>query len=125
MNGAMFYLREEVKLVKGHIIFMDSEWALTAISQVQFWPAGYLAGCGNGNVNGVLSVDISDWDTCGRCGKPAKACTEEEIRQEVRDQMVRHLPVGSLDHTNVELTFSSIPQSGSPIRTRPRTVSRC
>ena len=38
MNGAMFYLDRDVALEHGHAIFIDSEWALTAISQAQFWP---------------------------------------------------------------------------------------
>ena len=38
MNGAMFYLDRDVPLQHGHAIFIDSEWALTAISQAQFWP---------------------------------------------------------------------------------------
>ena len=33
----MFYLREDVPLVDGHAIYIDSEWALTSISQRQFW----------------------------------------------------------------------------------------
>ena len=38
MNGIMFYLREDLPLVHGHAIFLDSAWALTSISQRQFWP---------------------------------------------------------------------------------------
>ena len=37
MNGIMFYLAEDLPLVHGHAIFLDSEWALTSISQRQFW----------------------------------------------------------------------------------------
>ena len=37
MNGIMFYLREDLPLVHGHAIYLDSEWALTSISQRQFW----------------------------------------------------------------------------------------
>lgn len=37
MNGAMFYLDKDVALQRGHTVFIDSEWALTAISQAQFW----------------------------------------------------------------------------------------
>ena len=33
----MFYLREDLPLVHGHAIYLDSEWALTSISQRQFW----------------------------------------------------------------------------------------
>ena len=33
MTGVMFYLDTDVPLEHGHAIFIDSEWALTAISQ--------------------------------------------------------------------------------------------
>ena len=38
MNGIQFYLTEDVPLVHGHIIYLDSPWALTSVSQPQFWP---------------------------------------------------------------------------------------
>ena len=37
MNGVQFYLRRDVPMVHGHMIHLDTEWALTSISQVQFW----------------------------------------------------------------------------------------
>ena len=40
----MFYLREDVPLVNGHAIYIDSEWALTSISQRQFWRGVDFAG---------------------------------------------------------------------------------
>ena len=39
MNGILFYLDRDVPLVHGHAIYIDSEWALTSISQAQFWTA--------------------------------------------------------------------------------------
>jgi hypothetical protein len=66
MNGAMFYLDRDVPLQHGHAIFIDSEWALTAISQAQFWPSVDLRERGDGRVEGVLSVDVSEWDRPGR-----------------------------------------------------------
>jgi hypothetical protein len=35
----MFYLDRDVSLVNGHTLYIDSQWALTSISQAQFWPA--------------------------------------------------------------------------------------
>lgn len=29
MNGIQFYLNQEVEVTRGHIIFSDSEWAIT------------------------------------------------------------------------------------------------
>ena len=37
MNGVLFYLDTDVPVVHGHTIYIDSEWALTSISQAQFW----------------------------------------------------------------------------------------
>ena len=66
MNGVLFYLDRDVPLVHGHAIYIDSEWALTSISQAQFWKDVDLARYGDGRVKGILSVDVSDWDTPGR-----------------------------------------------------------
>jgi uncharacterized protein with NAD-binding domain and iron-sulfur cluster len=102
MNGVQFYLRQDVPLQKGHTIFIDSEWSLTAISQAQFWPDVDLRQRGDGNVAGVLSVDVSEWDRPGRrTGKPARECSKPEIREEVWGQMVDHLGADTLDANNV------------------------
>ena len=37
MNGIQIYLKEDVPLGHGHSIYVDSPWALTSISQAQFW----------------------------------------------------------------------------------------
>ncbi|MEO1148069.1 MAG: FAD-dependent oxidoreductase [Cyanobacteria bacterium J06638_22] len=66
MNGIQYYLTEDVKLNQGHILCSDTEWALTCISQVQFWKDYDITTKGNGNVKGVLSVDISDWFSPGK-----------------------------------------------------------
>lgn len=90
MNGIMFYLRQDVPLVHGHSIFIDSRWALTSISQRQFWPSVNLRSLGDGGVGGILSVDISDWDTPGAYtanGKAARNCTKEEVAAEVWAQL--------------------------------------
>ena len=36
MNGIMFYFDRPVPIVRGHTIYLDSEWSLTSISQQQF-----------------------------------------------------------------------------------------
>jgi uncharacterized protein with NAD-binding domain and iron-sulfur cluster len=106
MNGVMFYLDRDVPLQHGHAIFIDSEWALTSISQAQFWPDVDLEQRGDGRVEGILSVDVSEWERPGRrTGKVAMACSKEEIRQEVWGQLVDHLDDGSLDEANVVTWF--------------------
>ena len=83
MNGIQFYLEDDVLIGRGHQIYLDSPWALTSVSQAQFWTDVDLSRFGDGNIRGVVSVDISDWDTPGLNGKPARECTRREIRDEV------------------------------------------
>jgi len=92
MNGILFYLDRDVPIVHGHTIYIDSAWALTSISQAQFWPAVDVGGYGDGSVRGIVSVDVSDWDTPGpRTGKVASKCSRDEIRTEVWGQLTDHL----------------------------------
>ena len=37
MNGLQIYLTEDVPITHGHTVYVDSPWALTSISQAQFW----------------------------------------------------------------------------------------
>ncbi len=46
MNGIIYYLRTDIPLVNGHTIYIDSPWALTSISQPQFWEGIDIAGMG-------------------------------------------------------------------------------
>jgi uncharacterized protein with NAD-binding domain and iron-sulfur cluster len=89
MNGIQFYLERKVEIVKGHVTFVDAPWALTALTQGQFWAErNFARDYGDGSVVDCLSVDVSDWDTPGMLyGKPAKRCTREEIRNEVWAQI--------------------------------------
>jgi uncharacterized protein with NAD-binding domain and iron-sulfur cluster len=93
MNGIQFYLRRPVDIVHGHITFIDAPWALTALTQAQFWDRNDFArDYGDGTAADCLSVDISDWDTPGILyGKPAKRCTPEEVAAETWAQMKAHL----------------------------------
>lgn len=90
MGGLQLYLRRDVPLVHGHTILPGTPWALTAVSQAQFWREG-LSGYGNGEIRGILSVCISDWDTPGIVhGKPARALTSpEHVVEEVWAQLVQ------------------------------------
>ena len=104
MNGVMFYLGEDVPVVHGHAIYIDSEWALTSISQRQFWRGFDFAQVGDGSVSGILSVDVSDWSQpSARLGKVAMRCSREEILDEVWAQLGDHLE--DLDAANVVARF--------------------
>lgn len=94
MNGSQFYLTEDIQICKGHTIYIDTPWALTSISQKQFWPNVDLSKYGDGKVKGILSIDISDWDTPGILyKKPAKECSKTEIIKEIWEQLKKSLNV--------------------------------
>ena len=93
MNGIQYYLNEDVAINNGHVIYSDSEWAVTSISQVQFWKEYDLCSRFNGKVNGVLSVDISDWLFSKYHGKLAEDCDAETVKNYVWEQMKTSLNV--------------------------------
>jgi uncharacterized protein with NAD-binding domain and iron-sulfur cluster len=105
MNGIVFYLRRDVPIVAGHTIYIDSDWALTSVSQRQFWPRVDFSRIGNGEVGGILSVDVSDWERPSRrMGKVASMCSAQEIKDEVWAQLKDHLNDGDhivLDDANL------------------------
>jgi len=95
MNGIQFYLAQDVPVVNGHAIYLDSPWALTSISQRQFWKNVDFSQLGNGTARGILSVDVSEWQQPGVLyGKPAAACTAAQIKDEVWAQLKQHLNAG-------------------------------
>ncbi len=98
MNGIQFFLRQDIPLDHGHTLYADSPWALTSVSQKQFWQRANLGDYGDGQVGGILSVDISDWETPGILyAKPAMQCTAQEIKDEAWAQMKAHLNVGGAE----------------------------
>lgn len=122
MVGCQFFLYEDVPLVRGHAFYPDSPWALTSISQPQFWRdlGLFRRQFGDGQVGGLLSIDISDWDTPGTfVPKRAKDCTPDEIRTEVWGQLKAALNGRSPDeqvltdellhsfHLDADLDFSA------------------
>ena len=95
MNGVQFYLRRDVPTTHGHVIHIDSEWALTSIAQLQFWRSVAPEQFGDSAVRGVLSVDISDWEAPGAGGRPAMRCSRREVVRETWRQLKRSINVGA------------------------------
>ncbi|MBV9390153.1 MAG: FAD-dependent oxidoreductase [Chroococcidiopsidaceae cyanobacterium CP_BM_ER_R8_30] len=113
MNGIQFYLKEDIEIINGHALYVSTPWALTSISQKQFWPNVDLSEYGDGQVKGVLSVVISDWGPFLKpqsqatqaadvdeetskgilCNKYARDCDRDEIAQEVWAQLKKSLNI--------------------------------
>lgn len=92
MNGVQFFLSRDIPLASGHIVFANAPWAVTAISQAQFWNQTDLSKYGNGKVRGVLSCVISNWQAKGDYSKKAAMfCTREEIKHEIWSEVKAHL----------------------------------
>ena len=97
MVGIQFFLKKRVDLTPGHITFIDAPWALTALTQGQFWKSrNFGADYGDGSAVDCLSVDISNWDAKGMLyGKTAKECSPQQIADEVLAQIRYHHTAGA------------------------------
>ena len=94
MNGLQIYLTgDDVPITHGHAIYVDSTYALTTVSQHQFWKDTDLSKMGDGTITGIISVDISEWEVAGLNGKFANQCTKGEIMDEVWAQLKKSLNV--------------------------------
>jgi geranylgeranyl pyrophosphate synthase len=91
MNGIQFYLRRNLPTTHGHVIHIDTEWALTSISQLQFWHEVPPAFFQDSEVHSVLSVDVSDWTAPGSTGRAAIDCSREEVARETWRQLKRSM----------------------------------
>jgi uncharacterized protein with NAD-binding domain and iron-sulfur cluster len=93
MNGIQFFLDRPTPVVKGHVSYVDSPWALTSVSQAQFWKGRDLGrDYGDGRVRDILSIDISSFSDPGMVfGKPAWNLRGPQIAHEVFAQIKAHL----------------------------------
>jgi geranylgeranyl pyrophosphate synthase/uncharacterized protein with NAD-binding domain and iron-sulfur cluster len=87
MNGVQFYLLRDVPTAHGHVIHIDSEWALTSVSQLQFWRNVPPEQFGDSDVRGIISVDVSDWTAPGADGRSGMQCSREEAVRETWRQL--------------------------------------
>ncbi|MFA1538232.1 hydroxysqualene dehydroxylase [Actinomadura monticuli] len=119
MNGIMIYLRQPINLAKGHVAYAGQPWALTSISQAQFWKNKFGTTYGKGDVNECLSIDLSAWDQPGILyNKAARDCTHEQIFKEVVAQLRKAIPWGPvvLNDANIHSYFidPAITGNGTP-----------
>lgn len=90
MNGIQFYLKsrepgEPAPTMPGHAIYVDAPFALTSIFQSRYWKDIDLSSYGDGTVESILSVDISNWsDGVGRIyDKAAFKLSRSQVKDEV------------------------------------------
>ncbi|MGH7453380.1 MAG: FAD-dependent oxidoreductase, partial [bacterium] len=125
MNGLQIYLKRDVEIIRGHLNYVDSPWALTSVSQRQFWSKEFdLTQYGDGTVRGIISVDISDWDTKGLNGLTAKECTKQQIFEEIWNQLKKSLNIGGAEilrdedvhsyHLDPDIVFENGPDDPAP-----------
>lgn len=92
LSGIQYFFDTEFQLLRGHMYYSGTEWALSSINQHGMWEKrpnlrsdGYVS---------VLSVDIGDFNTPSKHlvdaaghGKAARDCTADEIATEVWRQI--------------------------------------
>ena len=120
MNGILFYLREDLPLERGHTIYIDSEWALTSISQRQFWRGVDFSRLGDGTVGGILSVDISEWQRPGSAHRQGRRAVHAARRSATRSgRSCATTSTTRLDGVEVRSWFARRGRSSSRTRRAP------
>jgi len=86
MVGAQFFLNADVPMCEGHVFYPRSRWALTSISQAQFWNRGRraMASYGDGRLRGILSVDVSD---CFAPDRDGQRLVDQTSREAILDRI--------------------------------------
>jgi uncharacterized protein with NAD-binding domain and iron-sulfur cluster len=100
MSGLLYYLHEDETMGVGHVVYLKSPWALTSISQNQFWRRKVVSYPPQ-KAGGILSVIISDWfETSARIHKTAQQTdnprelaveTLAQIRDSLDGRMSTHI----------------------------------
>lgn len=93
MVGLQLYLSTPLTTQPGHLFFADSQYGLTAISQLEVWDEEFVAPLRARGVQGLLSIDITQWtsDPLGRTPPPFKLPIEIETSEELKTMVVRQL----------------------------------
>jgi len=106
MTGLQFFLKRPLPIAKGHLHYPGTPFALTSISQGQFWkPAPASRPTAPGELQDVMSAIISNWDTRGTEGKCASQYTNaDDLAREVWRQLDDALPAGTLNDDDILAT---------------------
>lgn len=93
MVGVQFWLKRDVPIASGHVVYPKARWAITSVSQAQFWRGTFASSLadtfGAPGLEGILSAIVSGWEVeSDRIHKAPKDCTSEELAKEVFAQIV-------------------------------------
>lgn len=126
MVGVQFYLAKDAPMAAGHVFYPKSPWALTSVSQGQFWSQSGQSvsqAYGDGTVNGVLSVIVADWETKSPAsGLAAREYTSEKaLLAEVRRQILAEAG-GTVDLSATNVVYEHLDQNLAPA-TSPTTLA--
>jgi hypothetical protein len=93
MVGLQLYLDRPLSTQPGHLYFADSQYGLTAISQLEIWDDEFCAPLRARGVQGLLSIDITEWhaDPLGRNPPPFKLPVQVSSADELRALVVEQL----------------------------------
>jgi uncharacterized protein with NAD-binding domain and iron-sulfur cluster len=86
MTGIVYHLEEEVDLPRGHVLCLESAWALTAVEQCRIWAQdvpGWRA---------LVSVNVSDWFSPSSEALPARFETIKNVADETWRQLRADIP---------------------------------
>jgi hypothetical protein len=87
LAGIQYFFDTEFQLLRGHMYYSGTEWALSSINQHGLWECRPTL-TRDGHVS-VLSVDIGDFNTPSQhLAKAARDCTADELAAEVWRQIV-------------------------------------
>ena len=91
LGGIQYYFDTEFQLLRGHMYYSGTPWALSSINQHGLWEKKPILNR-DGHVS-VLSVDIGDFNTpSSGNGKAARDCTADELATEVWPRSSRPSP---------------------------------
>ena len=83
--GVQLFFETEITFFHGHVIYPDSDWALSSVAQPQFWrqKLGEWSG-----YRGILSVDVGNWH---RPSSKTRRCASESTRDEIGREVWRQI----------------------------------
>ena len=94
MNGIQYYLKKPFHVIRGHLTFIDAPWALTALTQAQFWAdRDFTARLRRRQPGRLASRSTSPTGTRPGSSTASRRseCTPKQVAKEVFEQIKLHL----------------------------------